>query len=131
MHLLFTAADGSGKFAVVGFFIEASDLQSTEVLETVFAHLHDIKTPGTTTIIPKLDFTSFQGQANSMTYFHYMGSLTTPPCTEGVAWYLGTAPLPLRLGTYDRLKNLTQTNNRYAQNTIGQTNILQIAAMGL
>jgi carbonic anhydrase len=131
MHLVFMAADGSAKIAVLAFFVEASSQQSTPVLESVFSHLSDIATPGTTTNVTEVDFTSFQQHANSLRYYHYIGSLTAPPCTEGVSWYLATTPIPLRLETFARLKNVTKTNNRYTQNAIGQQNLLEVAAVGL
>jgi hypothetical protein len=64
----------------------------------------------------------------------YMGSLTTPPCTEGVLWFIGTEPLSLKIETYMALKNTVKTNNRFTQSYLGTTpveGILETAAKGL
>ena len=50
------------------------------------------------------------------TLYHYEGSLTTPPCTESVSWYILKEPLGLAPEQIDRLKDLMPINNyRLAQ----------------
>ncbi len=44
-------------------------------------------------------------------YFFYTGSLTTPPCTEGVNWYIFKEPITVSLEQVDLLKNLMPINN--------------------
>lgn len=45
------------------------------------------------------------GCTTSRFFYHYRGSLTTPPCTESVDWFLYREPLPLKTSEYNALKN--------------------------
>jgi hypothetical protein len=70
-YLLFWSlciVDGSAKVAVLGFFIQVASNESTPLLETIFAHLSSIQTPGTTVQVPTIDFSTFQASANQMAY---------------------------------------------------------------
>lgn len=78
--------------------------------------------------IPSLDFADFLDQASAQSFFRYTGSLTTPPCSEGVEWYVASNPIPLSAATYLSLKATTKTNNRFSQNAPLQPNVLSIAA---
>lgn len=44
-------------------------------------------------------------------YFRYMGSLTTPPCSEGVHWYVLKNPIELSRAQLDLLKGVTGGEN--------------------
>lgn len=56
-------------------------------------------------------------------YFHYMGSLTTPPCTEGVRWYVLKTPIEiskeelklLKDSIPDNARPIQENNNRLVQ----------------
>jgi carbonic anhydrase len=46
-------------------------------------------------------------------FFTYAGSLTTPPCTEGVTWYVLKTPIEMsaaQIGAFTRLEHLGHTN---------------------
>ncbi|ACT48273.1 carbonic anhydrase [Methylotenera mobilis JLW8] len=48
-------------------------------------------------------------------YYRFSGSLTTPPCTEGVRWILIKTPMTASKEQIEALSALTQNNNRPVQ----------------
>lgn len=44
-------------------------------------------------------------------YYHYVGSLTTPPCTEGVDWFVMKAPRQASKEQIEQIKNAMPANN--------------------
>jgi len=49
-------------------------------------------------------------------YYRYSGSVTTPPCTEGVHWFIMKAPMTISKEQYQKFKEvIKQDNNRPVQ----------------
>jgi len=48
-------------------------------------------------------------------YFHYMGSLTTPPCTEQVNWNILSAHVPISAGQINAFKRIFPNSTRPIQ----------------
>ncbi len=48
-------------------------------------------------------------------YYRYMGSLTTPPCSEGVNWYLLTEPISASIEQVRKFAAAVDANNRPTQ----------------
>jgi hypothetical protein len=69
VRLTFDTVDGTNNTTVLGFFIEVSeDKASTLLLENIFAHLNEIREPGSSTEVPTVDFSDFQTMANAAKY---------------------------------------------------------------
>ncbi|MCX6111621.1 MAG: carbonic anhydrase family protein [Proteobacteria bacterium] len=54
-------------------------------------------------------------------YYHYPGSLTTPPCSEGVAWYVLTQPTTISSKQHEVFTKVIQFNSRPVQAINGRT----------
>lgn len=53
-------------------------------------------------------------------YYRYAGSLTTPPCSEGVRWFVLSRPVRVSEGAVERMRELVSrfpTHNGYAENS--------------
>jgi carbonic anhydrase len=48
-------------------------------------------------------------------YFKYSGSLTTPPCSEGVKWHVLTTPIEMSAGQIEAIEAIMHENNRPVQ----------------
>lgn len=44
-------------------------------------------------------------------YYTYSGSLTTPPCTENVSWYIFKTPITVSVDQVKQLQALMPVNN--------------------
>ena len=52
-----------------------------------------------------------QNLPNDKGYYHYVGSLTTPPCTEGVNWFIFKNPITISLEQVKIIQKLMPINN--------------------
>ena len=112
MHLVHRS--GGGALAVVGvLFTEGAP---NAALAPVWAHLPSA--PAASTDAPgRLDLAALLPAGR--TTWRYRGSLTTPPCTEGVAWVILAEPLtlsPAQIGAFGAI----YPNNRRPVQPLGE-----------
>ena len=85
----FVHASDAGELAVVGVFFE--DGEAEPALEPIWANLPDGE--GEAALDAAVDANAFL--PDETTAWRYAGSLTTPPCSEGVAWTVFADPITL------------------------------------
>lgn len=110
MHFVHQAEDGA--LAVVGVFIEegAHNLG----IEPLWEQLGNASGSATKVRIPA-EFKDYIFSGDSSGIYYYDGSLTTPPCSEGVKWYIRKTPAQL---SYEQIAAFTAVydhNNRPVQ----------------
>ncbi|PLB37587.1 putative carbonic anhydrase [Aspergillus candidus] len=128
MEAHFVFKDAASRIAVVGFLIELSETgSSTCLFDSIFSLTDAVYHPGEYVHTGPLDFTEVNHHLDLNPPYQYSGSLTTPPCTEGVSWYVSSEPMLLSVRSYNKAKRLLKFNARYIQNTLGAENLLQVA----
>ena len=98
-HLVHRSADG--KLAVVAVLIEPG--AANAIIDTLWANLPLERND---TLSPMVSIDPLQMLPEAREYWTYMGSLTTPPCTEGVLWLVMKTPKPWsadQIGVFARL----------------------------
>ena len=82
MHLVHR--NDAGRLAVVGVLLEIGS--ENPALREIWAHMPEAKSPERTIDGVLIDAGDLLPADTS--YYRYMGSLTTPPCSEGVSWFV-------------------------------------------
>lgn len=104
MHLVHVSK--SGRITVLGIMgEEGSESQLFEFFESFLP----INNGETKAIHQKIDLSSLFLEDKN--YYSYGGSLTTPPCTEGVNWIVFKQPIILSIEEVLKLRNNMPTNN--------------------
>lgn len=130
MHMVHEAADGSGAIAVIAVTFDISETSTTDLLTQATKNIKEIATPGTVTETGPLDFTQLVDHITRNGLFQYTGSLTTPPCAEGLTFLVTQHPLPINVATFNNMKSVIKFNSRYTQNTPGESNLIEVASQG-
>ena len=88
-HLMHEASDG--KVAAVAVLLKAGSANST--VGQLWEHMS--KTPGKEEVIAGVEVNPAGLLPRDTSYYTYMGSLTAPPCTEGVTWFVLRTPMEI------------------------------------
>lgn len=112
LHLVHQNADGG--FAVMASMI--SEGAENDALKETFTAL-----PGGGMSGPKVTVNPADLFNSDLGECLYEGSLTTPPCTEGVEWVIAVEPLQLSSGQIAAFKALYTENNRPVQPLNGRS----------
>ncbi|KAF2273739.1 carbonic anhydrase [Westerdykella ornata] len=128
-HFVHEGVTDPNQIAVISVLFQMSANEtSTPFISGLRPHLAAISTPGTKTAIESgLDFASMINHVQTTELFQYTGSLTTPPCAEGLTFLVTKNPLPLDVDTFNDIKRVVKFNSRYTQNTLGEENLIGVA----
>jgi carbonic anhydrase len=87
MHIV--CAGSKGETAVIGVFIKEG--AENNALKEMFSKLPAKVTKKNVKLSGKINLNDFVGGAKA--FYRYDGSLTTPPCAEGVKWSVADTPI--------------------------------------
>ena len=107
LHFVHKAQDG--RLAVIAvFFKEGTANAAFEAI------LDDVKANEGTAVASGLSLNVSERPANK-SYYHYLGSLTTPPLTENVEWYVMANPVEVSAEQIAAFNEYYEGNNREVQ----------------
>ena len=121
--------DNSSSILVLAVVFQLTTGEGLPFIDSIVAGLPNVTVPGTNITIGEIDLTPVITALtnSSLNNFVYAGSLTTPPCSEGVTFLIPNLPIPITVGQYNALKSVIKFNSRYTQNALGDGNLLQIS----
>ncbi|KAH7014833.1 alpha carbonic anhydrase [Ilyonectria destructans] len=104
----------------------AKAMAASTLLETVFSSVEEIAEPGTVTKTQPLIMSELVNALAAGSFQTYDGSLTTPPCSEGVRWLVSDQKLSIQTATFVKARSVIGFNSRFPQGTLGETNVLEL-----
>lgn len=103
--------DAEGRLAVVAVLLTAG--RANALIRLLWQHLPKAKETETVTSAVRIDLADLLPP--NLAYYTYTGSLTTPPCSEGVAWFVLRDPVSLSADQIARFAELYAMNARPLQ----------------
>jgi len=116
----FVHADQDGRFAVIGVMFEVG--KSNPELAQMWKNMPTAN-QSKSTLIHAL--TKIKLLPEEKSYYRYNGSLTTPPCTEGVRWYILKDTIEASQAQIDKFHNIIGTDTNRPTLPINARVILQ------
>jgi carbonic anhydrase len=107
--------DGEGRLAVVAVLLERGAAQP--LLQTVW---NDLPLEKNEEVAARAQIDLNQLLPADRRYYTYMGSLTTPPCSEGVLWMVMQQPVTLSAEQIGLFSRLYPMNARPVQSVAGR-----------
>jgi len=111
LEIQFTHQALSGEMAIVSVLVEEGG--ANEAAEELLPHLPIETGQGVNLPNVKINARDFMPQEKD--YFRYMGSLSHPPCTPGVNWYVLKTPIEFSADQIKLVQGIVGTNNRPVQ----------------
>lgn len=100
----------NGDLAIIGLMIENG--RENEILDSIWSVI-PFETIDVAISVQNVDLSKILPDMKSV--YYYEGSLTTPPCTEGVKWFLFEQPIELSNKQIEMFVNIFKQNNRPLQ----------------
>jgi len=111
----------TGDLAVIGVVFEMGTHNNTW-LNDLFNHLpHFVEHKSEGEVEYDLSIDPYAAFPEDLSYYHYMGSLTTPPCTEGLKWFVLKQVQQVSQYQLDTWYEHVSPSNRPVQNLNGRT----------
>ncbi|MEC5385503.1 carbonic anhydrase family protein [Uliginosibacterium sp. H3] len=107
--------DAEGRLAVVAVLLESG--QVNRFIQTLWNNLPLEKNEDYS---PRISIQADELLPSNRDYFSYIGSLTTPPCTEGVLWLVLKQPVQLSAEQIDVFSRFYPNNARPVQAASGR-----------
>lgn len=111
LELHFVHKNTAGKLAVVGVMFKPG--KSHPALERIWSKIPQEK--GKEIAVTDLRLDPSELLPAALTHYHYAGSLTTPPCSEGVNWNVLNTPVEASQAQIEAFRRLYPKNNRPIQ----------------
>jgi carbonic anhydrase len=108
MEVDLTHEGKDGKLAIVAVFLDPG--QSNPLVKTLWSNLPRVKDKEH--VVPSVTINAYGLLPESKDHYTLAGSLTTPPCTENVTWYVLKTPVQLSADQIARFARLYPMNAR-------------------
>jgi len=102
MSIQFKHRAADGNWAIIETLVKEGD--ENLAAQEIWDHLP--LEPGQTVKLPKVLVNARDLMPTDKSYYRYMGSLSTPPCSEGVSWYILKRPIELSKSQIDLIRGI-------------------------